>query len=97
MRHYTLFPDSFDRMLTRFRKVNLPLFRKYGIIVERVWSHPTDPNKFSFLMSFPNEEARKKAWDGYHADPDFIAGKETQATIIESIEWHVLEPLLVSE
>jgi hypothetical protein len=97
LRHYSLHPDSFDRMLTRFREVNLPLFRKYGITVEQIWSHPTDGDKFSFLMSFPSEDARKTAWEGYHQDPVFLAGKEEQATIIESIEWHVLEPLSVSE
>jgi hypothetical protein len=97
LRHYTLFPDSFERMQRRFREVNLPLFRTYGITVERVWSHPADPNKFSFLMSFPSEEARQQAWDGYHADPAFIAGKEEQATIIDSIEWHVLHQITVAE
>jgi hypothetical protein len=97
LRHYTLFPDSFERMLRRFREVNLPLFRTCGIAVDQIWSHPTDPNKFSFLMSFPSEEARKTAWERYHADPIFLAGKEEQATIIESIEWHVLQQITVGE
>lgn len=95
IRHYTLFPDSYDRMLERFRTVNLPLFAKYGITVEQVWSHPTDPNMFSFYMSWPNEEARVEAWKGYHEDPEFIAGKEVQATIIQNIQWLVSQPIEV--
>lgn len=97
LRHYTLFPDSIERMLERFREVNLPLFDKYGITVEQLWSHPTDPRKFSFLMSFASEEARAVAWKGYHEDPVFLAGKDAQATIIESIEWHVLQPITVGQ
>lgn len=96
LRHYTLFPDSYERMLERFRTVNIPLFNKYGITVEQVWRHTTDPNKFSFIMSFPSAEAREESWKGYHEDPDFIAGKPTQATIIEHIDWMVLDPITVT-
>jgi hypothetical protein len=79
-----------DPMIERFQAVNMPLFEKYSITVDQVWLHPSDENKFSFLMSFPSEEARADSWRRYHEDPLFLEGKEAQATIIENIEWHVL-------
>lgn len=97
IRHYTLFPDSRDRMLERFRTVNLPLFEKYSITVEQVWLHLTERDKFSFLMSFPSEEARAESWRHYHEDPLFLEGKAVQATIIERIEWHVLQPICMAD
>lgn len=97
IRHYALYPGSFERMLERFREVNLPLFAKYGITVEQVWRHVTDPDRFSFLMSFPSIEARTEAWKGYHEDPVYLDGKATQATIIANIELFVVEPVTVQE
>lgn len=95
VRHYHLFPGKFDDMVSRFETVNLPLFEKYGIAVEQIWSHIGDDALFSFIMSFKDEDSRKVAWEGYHADEAFIAGKEAQAAIIEHIDWYVLRPLKI--
>src|SRR5690606_7027413 len=93
MRHYHLNEGKFDDMIARFTSVNLPLFEKYGITVERTWEHIGNDGFFSFLMSFESEESRQKAWDGYHSDPVFLAGKEAQATIIAHIDWYVLREI----
>lgn len=90
IRHYTLFDGKYDDMIARFRSLNLPLFEKYDIKFVQTWSHPDDSNMFSFLMSFRDSDARTQAWQRYHEDETFIAGKEVQATIIKKIEWHVL-------
>ena len=97
IRHYTLFDGKFEDMMARFKEVNLPLFRKYGITVDQTWSHPDDRTKFSFLMSFTDEHSRKKSWQQYHEDETFLAGRETQKSIIEHIEWHVLNPVHIAD
>lgn len=93
VRHYHLNEGRFDDMIARFREVNLPLFEKYGIKVDQTWEHIGKDDLFSFIMSFDSEESRQQAWDGYHSDPVFLAGREAQKEIIEKIDWYVLRPL----
>lgn len=95
VRHYHLNEGKFDDMIARFKEVNLPLFEKHGIAVDQVWEHIGDDSLFSFLMSFESEESRQRAWDGYHSDPVFLAGREAQKAIIEKIDWYVLRPLAI--
>ncbi len=95
VRHYHLHPNKFEEMVKRFETVNLPLFEKYGIVVERIWSHIGNDSLFSFMMTFADEESRSASWDGYHADEVFIAGKAAQAEIIEHIDWYVLSPMKI--
>ena len=48
---------------------------------------------FVFLLAFPNREAREQAWKAYHEDPEFLAQREEQKTIIAEITLHLLTPL----
>lgn len=85
MRHYSLVLGQFDRMLDRFEEVNLPLFKKYRITVERVWPHSTEPAKFLFLMSSPDTKARQKSLHGYHQHTGTLARTEKPVNAVETI------------
>lgn len=93
IRHYTLHEGATDRMLTRFHDINLPLFKRHGITLENAWIDQDSDLRFSFLASFADKASRDDAWARYHQDPEFLAAKDEQATIIREIELHVMRPV----
>jgi hypothetical protein len=90
LRKYELFPGTLERMRERFKHINLPLFERHGIHLEHAWEELDTTEHFFFMASFPSVEARTGAWATYHEDPVFLAARADQATIIKSIELHVL-------
>jgi hypothetical protein len=58
-----------------------------------VWRNPDDEDMFVFLLTFPDREARERAWKAYHEDPDFLAQRNEQKSIIAQITLHLLEPV----
>jgi len=92
IRHYSLHDGMLPAMLDRFKKINMVLFERHGIELTRSWLHVDDDRMFSFAAVFADLDDRERAWAAYHNDPLFIENKETQATIIKTIELHVLEP-----
>ena len=97
LRRYELFPGTRERMRTRFRDVNLPLFERHGITLEHAWEDVENEDVFWFLASFADRDARERAWAAYHEDPDFLAAKGGQAEIIKDIHLHLLESSPVAE
>lgn len=93
LRIYRLHPGKLAAMQERFKRVNRALFERHGIEVVQAWRNPDDENVFVFLLTFPDRDARERAWKAYHEDPDFLAQREEQKTIIAEITLHVLDPL----
>jgi hypothetical protein len=79
LRTYTTFPGRLDALNARFRDHTMKLFEKHGIKSEIYWI-PTDPklkdNTLIYIVSHESEEAAKKSWDAFRADPDWIKARD---------------------
>ncbi len=76
----------------------LKLFEKHGMTVIGFWQ-PTDKEeaqkKLVYILAFPSMEAAKKSWEGFRADPDWIAARdasEKDGKLVENIESVYLNP-----
>jgi hypothetical protein len=62
----------------RFRDHTCHLFKKHGIEMIGYWT-PTkgeeSKNTLVYLVVFPSEEAQKKAWAAFSADPEWKEAK----------------------
>ncbi len=79
LRTYTTHPGRLDALNARFRDHTLKLFEKHGMKNEMYWI-PTDPklkdNTLIYIVSHASEEAAKKSWDAFRADPDWIKARD---------------------
>jgi hypothetical protein len=91
LRRYTLHPGALEAMKERFRTLSLAVFEDVGITLEDAWIGCGDSETFLFLVSFPNLEARERAWERYHADERYLAARESQSQIIQDIEVTLLD------
>lgn len=93
LRIYRLHPGKREAMRERFQGFNRTLFERHGIGLVSAWLSPDDENAFVFLLTFPDRAARELAWKAYHDDPEWIAQREEQQTIIAGITLYLLDPL----
>lgn len=90
LRTYYAAPGRLDDVNARFRDHVLPLFEKHGLKSIGYWM-PIDntENVLIYLLAFPSQEAREKAWKEFFADPQWQeVRKKTEAngTIVEKVE-----------
>jgi len=91
LREYRARPGEMARMLARFEQLNVPLFERYGIVLEHVWREADGAEVLWFLLRFDDRDARERAWSGYHADIMYLDARSAQAEIIEHIGVNLLE------
>ena len=91
LRTYTTFPGRLDALNARFRDHTMKLFEKHGMKNEMYWV-PTDPklkdNTLIYVVSHASEDAAKKSWDAFRADPDWIKARdasEKDGKIVEKV------------
>ena len=79
LRTYTTHPGRLPALNKRFADHTLKLFEKHGMKNEMYWT-PTDPklaeNTLIYIISHDSEEAAKKSWDAFRADPDWIKARD---------------------
>jgi hypothetical protein len=92
LRTYTTLPGRLDALNKRFREHTLKLFEKHGMKNEMYWI-PTDPklkdNTLIYIVSHESEEAAKKSWDAFRADPEWIKARdasEVDGKIVAKVE-----------
>ncbi len=74
MRTYYANEGKLDALLTRFRDHTVDLFEKHGMTnVGYFVPANNQDNTLVYFLSYPNREARGKAWKGFMADPDWKA------------------------
>jgi hypothetical protein len=73
MRIYYAAPGKLDALHARFRDHTMKLFEKHGMTNVGYWVPAGDnpDRKLVYLLSYPNPDARKKAWAGFLADEDW--------------------------
>ena len=83
--------DAFNR---RLRDQALRIMRRHGFDVVAIWeSHPVSgPTEFVYLLQWPDEAARDKAWAAFMADEEWKAVKrESMRTLDGPIMGEILE------
>ena len=92
LRTYTTLPGRLDALHKRFSDHTMKLFEKHGMRNE-IYFVPTDPEKSKntliYIVSHDNEEAAKKSWAGFRADPEWIKvrdASEADGKIVEKVE-----------
>jgi hypothetical protein len=92
LRTYTTLEGRLPALHARFRDHTLKLFEKHGMKNEMYWT-PTDPalatNTLIYVVSHDSQEAAKKSWDGFRADPDWIKARdasEADGKIVQKVE-----------
>lgn len=77
LRTYYAAPGQLDNLQARFRDHTIKLFEKHGLTNIGYWT-PVDnaDGKLVYMLAFPNQEAREKAWKSFFADPKWKKVKE---------------------
>ena len=79
LRTYTTLPGRLPALNKRFAEHTMKLFEKHGIKNEMYWI-PTDAerkdNTLIYIVSHESEDAAKKNWAAFQADPDWIKARD---------------------
>src|SRR5256885_1631893 len=75
LRTYTTTPGSLDKLLARFRDHTMRIFERHGM-TNVAYFVPMDEKdgagqKLVYLLSYPNRDAAKAAWEEFGADPEW--------------------------
>ncbi len=79
MRTYYAAPGKMADLHARFRDHTCKLLEKHGMELVGFWV-PTDAKGAEevlvYIVAHPSEEAAKKAWDSFRADPDWVKARD---------------------
>ena len=85
-------------MRQRFlQQVAARFFPRHGIELLGVFTAPVEDGRLTYLTRFADEDARKKAWASFAADPEWAAVKaasETDGPLLKNQVVSVLSPAL---
>ena len=96
MRVYEHADGRADAVRQRFEKEVVPRFPKHNIELVGVFVD-VKTQYLTYLTRFPSEEARKKAWESFGADPEWRAVKassEADGPLIAKQVISVLSPAM---
>ena len=78
LRIYKLNPANKQHFHDRFRDQCMPIMKRYGFdIVFTSETTSMGGPEFVYLLRWPSDEVRTKAWKAFLADPDWVAIKKT--------------------
>jgi len=87
-----------DAMRRRFcDNVATKFFPRHGIELVGVFTAPAEDGRLTYMTRFADEDARKKAWAAFGADPEWAALKaasETEGPLVKSQVISVLSPAM---
>ena len=80
LRTYTTTPNNLPLLHARFRDHTVKLFAKYGMTNLFYWQlmadQPGAENTLIYLLAHDSQDAAKKSFDGFRADPDWVAARK---------------------
>jgi hypothetical protein len=79
MRTYTAAEGKLDALNARFRGHTNRLFVKHGMALIGYWTPVDGPeakNTLVYILAYPSRAAREKSWEGFRADPEWIAARD---------------------
>ena len=87
-----------DAMRRRFcDHVAAKFFPRHGIELVGVFTAPAEDGRLTYMTRFADEDARKKAWAAFGADPEWVALKaasETNGPLLKNQVVSVLSPAM---
>ncbi|WP_291686310.1 NIPSNAP family protein [Bradyrhizobium sp.] len=87
-----------DAMRRRFRdNVATKFFPRHGIELVGAFTAPAEDGRLTYMTRFADEDARKKAWASFAADPEWAALKaatETDGPLLKNQNISVLSPAI---
>jgi hypothetical protein len=87
-----------DAMRRRFcDNVATTFFPRHGIELLGVFTAPVEDGRLTYMTRFKDEDARKKAWASFAADPEWAAVKaagETDGALLKHQTISVLSPAI---
>lgn len=95
LREYVAMPGKIGELHARFADHTLALFARHGLTVAGFWTDADDENRIVYLLSFPDEEARRSAWDGFTNDPEWRRVKsesEANGPVVAEMHSRILHP-----
>ncbi|MBO9562052.1 MAG: NIPSNAP family protein [Niastella sp.] len=102
LRTYTCLPGKLPNLIARFRDHTQKLFEKHGMTNIAYWTtveNDTTQPKLVYILAHKSEEAGKKSFDTFRADPVWIAARdasEKDGKIVEKVESIFMKPLSFS-
>jgi hypothetical protein len=80
LRIYKLNPANKQHFHDRFRDQCMPIMKRYGFdIVFTSETVSMGSPEFVYLLRWPSDEVRTKAWKAFLSDPDWVAIKKVTA------------------
>jgi len=80
LRIYKLNPANRQHFHDRFRDQCMPIMKRYGFdIVFTSETTSLGGPEFVYLLRWPNDEVRTKAWKAFLSDPEWVAIKKATA------------------
>jgi len=87
-----------DAMRRRFcDHVATKFFPRHGIELVGAFTAPAEDGRLTYMTRFADEDARKKAWAAFGADPEWVALKaasETNGPLLKNQVVSVLSPAM---
>ena len=87
-----------EAMRRRFRdNVATKFFPRHGIELLGAFTAPVEDGRLTYVTRFADEDARKKAWASFAADPEWAALKaatETDGPLLKNQSVSVLSPAI---
>ena len=96
LRIYRLNPANKQHFHDRFRDQCMPIMKRYGFdIVFTSETTSMGGPEFVYLLRWPNDEVRSKAWKAFLSDPEWVAIKKSTAVkygdLVEDVQDRQLE------
>ena len=79
IRTYTANEGKLEALHARFRDHTTKLFEKHGMTNVGYWKpldEPLSKNTLIYLLSYPDREAAKKAWQDFRNDPEWAKARQ---------------------
>ncbi|MEP7267844.1 MAG: NIPSNAP family protein [Saprospiraceae bacterium] len=103
LRIYSCYPGKFPDIEKRFKEHTMKIFKSHDITnIAYFKSMEKDggQSKLVYMIAHANEEAAKKSWDAFRADPEWIKVKdasEVNGKIVENVKSVMMKPLSFSK
>ena len=95
LRIYEIFERNKAAFHARFRDHAAPIMRKYGFRILGMWeANGAERTEFIYILEWPDEAAKKAAWDAFMRDAEWAEIKRVTAaehgSLVGAIEDRVL-------
>jgi heme-degrading monooxygenase HmoA len=96
LRIYEIYEETKHLFHARFRDHAARIMRRYGFHIVAMWEAKTERRtEFVYLLEWPDERTKTKAWAAFMADPEWAEIKRAtrdRGNLVGEIEDRILVP-----